>query len=176
MSQPFKPLATMSTMSDSLENTLAAAERRAVENTRKALAYMEQYGIRPEGRVQPFLPPETRATTIDVLPYAHKTRQRVSYETAPGEFSALCPFSGLPDYGTVTISYVPGSHFLELKSLKYYLISWRTIGAAQEDITAYLYEDLRRHLPDAEELTVTTKYNVRGGIETVCRCTSDDQR
>ena len=106
----------------------------------------------------------------------HAARQVVVYETEPGEFSALCPFSGLPDFGTLRIEYVPGSDVLELKSLKYYLISWRHVGAAQEDITALVYDDLRRHLPDAEHLVVTTVYNVRGGINTTCTVDSRTQR
>ena len=70
---------------------------------------------------------------------------------------------------------MPGSWILELKSLKYYLLSWRGIGAAQEDITAFLFEDLRRHLGDAEYLVVRTEYNVRGGIRTVCAVDSRTQ-
>ncbi len=97
------------------------------------------------------------------------------YETEPGEFSALCPFSGLPDSGTVRIEYVPGSWLVELKSLKYYLLSWRHIGAAQEDVTALLFEDLARHLEDPHRLVVTTDYTVRGGIHTVCSVDSRDQ-
>jgi 7-cyano-7-deazaguanine reductase len=76
----------------------------------------------------------------------------------------------------VRIEYVPGSWLLELKSLKYYLLSWRHIGAAQEDITAVVYEDLQRILADSEYLTVTTDYNVRGGIHTVCTVDSRQQR
>ena len=85
-----------------------------------------------------------------------------------GEFSALCPFSGLPDYGTLRVEYIPGSWILELKSLKYYIISWRNIGAAQEDITAYVYEDILRVLENPESLKITTIYNIRGGINTTC--------
>ena len=94
----------------------------------------------------------------------------------PGEFSALCPFSGLPDFGMVRIEYVPGSWLVELKSLKYYLLSWRHVGAAQEDITALIFEDLAAHLENARRLVVTTDYNVRGGIHTVCTVDSDAQR
>lgn len=144
----------------------------ALENTRKALEHMERYGIQPEGEVRPFLPPESRRQEIDRMPYEHNARQVVTYETEPGEFTALCPFSGLPDFGTVRIEYVPGSWVLELKSLKYYLMSWREIGAAQEDITAFIFEDFQRHVEDAEYLVVTTDYNVRGGIHTVCRIDS----
>lgn len=148
----------------------------AIENTRRALEHMERYGIEPEGEVRPFLPPEARRKEIDRMPYEHDARQVVTYETAPGEFTALCPFSGLPDFGTVRIEYVPGSWVLELKSLKYYLMSWREIGAAQEDITAFLFEDLKGHLEDPEYLVVSTDYNVRGGIHTVCRIDSREPR
>ena len=110
------------------------------------------------------------------MPYRHEAQQTVVYATEAGEFSALCPFSGLPDFGTVRIEYVPNSWLLELKSLKYYLLSWRNVGAAQEDITAYLYEDLAQHLEDSDHLVVTTDYNVRGGIHTVCTVDSRTQR
>jgi 7-cyano-7-deazaguanine reductase len=64
---------------------------------------------------------------------------------------------------------------LELKSLKYYLVSYRNIGAAQEDITAYIYQDLERMLEEYYHLVVETVYNVRGGINTTCIIDSDEQ-
>lgn len=154
---------------------LDALQEEALRHTRQSLEHMARYGIRPEGRVLLFLPPEARQREIHRMPYAHAARQVVAYETEAGEFSALCPFSGLPDFGTVRIEYVPGSWLLELKSLKYYLLSWRHVGAAQEDITALLYEDLMRELGDPDYLVVTTDYNVRGGIHTVCTVDSRAQ-
>ena len=154
---------------------LDAFHREALENTRASLAHMARYGIEPEGRVALFLPPDARQAEVHRMPYAHAARQRVVYTTEPGEFTALCPFSGLPDSGTVRIEYVPGSWLLELKSLKYYLMSWRHIGAAQEDITALLFEDLMGWLDDPDRLVVTTDYTVRGGIHTVCTVDSREQ-
>lgn len=147
---------------------LDEVRQRALRHTEQALAHMAKYGVEPEGRVELFLPPEARQREIHRLPYEHAARQVVVYETEAGEFTALCPFSGLPDFGVVRVEYVPGSWILELKSLKYYLLSWRQIGAAQEDITAMLYEDLMRDLEDPDYLVVTTVYNVRGGINTTC--------
>lgn len=152
-----------------------AAHMRASEHTERALAYMAQYGIRPEGQVRIFFPPEDRQMEIHRMPYPHTARQVVVYETESGEFTALCPFSGLPDFGVVRVEYVPGDWVLELKSYKYYLMSWREIGAAQEDITAFIFEDLMRHLPDADYVRVTTVYNVRGGINTTCTIDSREQ-
>ncbi len=149
--------------------------QRALDHTRASLEHMARYGIEPEGQVALFLPPEARQQEIHRMPYVHAARQVVTYTTEPGEFTALCPFSGLPDSGTVRIEYVPGAWLLELKSLKYYLMSWRHIGAAQEDITAVLFEDLMRHLEDPDRLVVTTDYTVRGGIHTVCAVDSRDQ-
>lgn len=147
----------------------------ASEHTEKALNYMAEYGVEPEGKVRPFLPPSERQQEIDRLPYEHEIRQKVVYETEAGEFSALCPFSGLPDYGTVRVEYVPGDWVLELKSLKYYFISWRDIGGAQEDVTAYIFGDLRDALENPEMLVVTTEYNVRGGINSTCTIDSREQ-
>jgi 7-cyano-7-deazaguanine reductase len=99
----------------------------------------------------------------------------VVYETETGEFSALCPFSGLPDFGVLRIEYVPNSWIVELKSLKYYILSWRNIGIAQEDVTSYIYEDLHKWLGDPHYLVVSTVYNVRGGIKTTCSIDSRKQ-
>ncbi|HLT47942.1 MAG TPA: preQ(1) synthase [Rubricoccaceae bacterium] len=157
------------------EEQIAALQEEALRHTRLSLEHMARHGVRPEGRVALFLPPEARQQEIHRLPYRHAARQVVVYETEPGEFSALCPFSGLPDFGTVRIEYVPGSWLVELKSLKYYLLSWRHVGQAQEDITAIVYEDLMRHLEDPDYLVVTTVYNVRGGINTTCTVDSRAQ-
>ena len=154
---------------------LAVLQEQALEHTRRSLDHMAERGIRPEGRFGLFLPPDTRQQEIHRLPYLHKARQVVVYETEPGEFTALCPFSGLPDYGILRIEYVPGRWILELKSLKYYMLSWRNIGAAQEDLTAYIYDDVLRHLDDPDYLKVETLYNVRGGIRTTCTIDSRTQ-
>ena len=154
---------------------LAAMEERAVEHTRTALAYMKEYGVEPEGNVRPFLPPSERQTEIQRLPYEQDERQTVVYETEPGEFTALCPFSGLPDFGTLRIEYIPGDWIVELKSLKYYIVSWRGIGAAQEDLTPLIFQDLMRHLENPDYLVVSTEYNVRGGINTTCTVDSREQ-
>jgi len=149
--------------------------RTAGEYTQEALDYMAEYGVEPEGHVRPFFPPSERQQEIKRLPYEHAVRQAVTYETEPGEFSALCPFSGLPDSGVVRVEYVPGDWIVELKSLKYYLISWRDIGVTQEDVTAYIFGDLHDALANPERLIVTTEYNVRGGINTTCTVDSREQ-
>ena len=83
------------------------------------------------------------------------------------EFTSVCPKTGLPDFGEIRITYVPGDRCIELKSLKYYITSYRSVGIFQEHATAKIAEDLFRVL-QPRQLTVTTIYNTRGGFDTTC--------
>ena len=88
--------------------------------------------------------------------------------TETQEFSAVCPFSGLPDFAYLKIEYFPsGGKCIELKSLKYYIISFRQVGIFQEEATKRIYNDLSKVLA-VNELRVTTVYNTRGGFDTTC--------
>jgi len=91
--------------------------------------------------------------------------QRIKYETE--EFSAVCPFSGLPDIAKVEIEYIPDKKIVELKSLKYYFTSFRNVGIYQEAVTDRIFTDLN-NLLEAEFLSVKTVYNIRGGILATC--------
>jgi 7-cyano-7-deazaguanine reductase len=82
----------------------------------------------------------------------------------------VCPYSGLPDYATLTIRYTPSDRCVELKSLKYYVTSFRNVGIFQEHATARIAEDLFRVLAP-RRLVVATRYNVRGGFDTTCTVT-----
>ena len=88
--------------------------------------------------------------------------------TETEEFSAVCPFSGLPDYSYLKIEYFPeGGKCVELKSLKYYIISFRNVGIYQEAATKRIYDDLKILL-NTNKLQITTIYNTRGGFDTTC--------
>ena len=91
--------------------------------------------------------------------------QLVEYYT--NEFSAVCPFSGLPDFAKVTIRYIPASKIVELKSLKYYFISFRNVGIYQEKATDRIFKDIYKLLKP-KYLLVETIYNTRGGIDSKC--------
>ena len=89
-------------------------------------------------------------------------------KTETNEFSAVCPFSGLPDIARVKIEYFPtGGKCIELKSLKYYFTSFRNVGIYQEAVTKRIYDDLSSILKTIK-IQITTIYNIRGGIKTVC--------
>ena len=118
-----------------------------------------------EGRTIPFVSPgHIDVAVLETFAYDGPDQDIV---TETDEFSAVCPYSGLPDYATLTISYTPGTSCIELKSLKYYITSYRNVGIFQEHATARIAEDLFRVLAP-KRLSVRTLYNVRGGFETTC--------
>ena len=81
------------------------------------------------------------------------------------EFTAVCPWTDLPDFGALTIKYVPDRACVELKSLKYYLMSYAGVGIVQEHAANRMLEDLVACCRPAR-MEVTLDYNVRGGLHT----------
>ena len=109
-------------------------------------------------------PAKIRTDILDTFPYKGE-KQFIEYSTK--EFSAVCPFSGLPDIATLTVEYIPNKLCLELKSFKLYLVSFRNIGIYQEDATNRIFKDLHKKLKP-KYLKLTTIYNTRGGIDSKC--------
>jgi len=85
-------------------------------------------------------------------------------EFSSPELTCICPMTGQPDFATVTITFVPDQHLVELKSLKLYLWTFRDVGAFHEDITNRILDDLVAAVAP-RRMTVHTLWNVRGGIK-----------
>jgi len=81
------------------------------------------------------------------------------------EFTAICPKTGLPDFGTIYIKYCPDEHCLELKSLKEYFFFYRNVGIFHENVTNKILEDIVKAC-NPRWVKIKIVYNVRGGIET----------
>jgi len=81
------------------------------------------------------------------------------------EFTSVCPKTGQPDFGTITIRYIPDLQCVELKSLKYYLQSFRNEGIFYENITNRILDDLVAVL-QPRWLAVEASFTPRGGITT----------
>ncbi|MDD5556122.1 MAG: preQ(1) synthase [bacterium] len=123
-----------------------------------------------EGRTWDILPETAIGTNLlETHPFRSGlptgVEEKVHIETE--EFSAVCPFSGLPDIAKVVIDYVPGDRIVELKSLKYYFVSFRNVGIYQEMATKRIYGDLR-NLLNPNRLFVKTVYRTRGGMDVTC--------
>ncbi len=119
-----------------------------------------------EGRIFDYeSPDQIRTDFLETFDF-DSPDQYIKTETA--ELIAACPFSGLPDVGRLIIEYYPeGGKCIELKSLKYYVVSFRNVGLFQEGVTQRIYKDLTATLA-TNRLKVTTIYNTRGGFDTTC--------
>lgn len=101
---------------------------------------------------------------LEAIPFAYpESETEVVYET--DEFTCVCPWTGLPDFGTITISYMPDKTLIELKSLKYYLTSYRNVGIIQEHAVNKILNDLAK-LIEPYSMLVEAEYRERGGIRT----------
>jgi 7-cyano-7-deazaguanine reductase len=126
-----------------------------------------------EGQTLEFDGPERiNPTGLETFPY-EGPKQWVEYKTQ--EFSAVCPFSGLPDFGELVIEYIPRAKCVELKSLKYYLLSYRNVGIYQEHAAARLFQDIEKLL-EPQFLKITLTYQTRGGIDTTCKVSTEDSK
>lgn len=91
--------------------------------------------------------------------------RKTEIEIDTDEFTAVCPFSGLPDFGSVIVRYIPDKKCVELRSFKYYLLSYRTVGIFYEHLVNRVLDDLVK-VCEPLEMTVEADYTPRGGIKT----------
>ncbi len=100
---------------------------------------------------------------LKVIPYQYP-RRKIDVELTTSEFTCLCPFSGLPDFATLTIKYIPAVKLIELKSLKYYLYAFRNVKVYNEHAINKILEDLKQTL-NPREILVVGEFTSRGGIK-----------
>lgn len=91
--------------------------------------------------------------------------QGYEIETVVPEFTSVCPKTGLPDFGKLTIRYVPGDVCFELKSFKLYILAYRNLGIFYENAVNRILRDLVDAL-QPESITVIGDFTPRGGIST----------
>ena len=126
---------------------------------RKSMRHPELTLLNRNPTVYPDSPDRAR---LEAFPNAFPARPYQIRFDCP-EFTALCPITGQPDFGTLTIDYSPGRLCLESKSLKLYLFSFRNHPAFHEEVVNRILEDLVKLLKP-RHLKVTGRFNPRGGI------------
>jgi 7-cyano-7-deazaguanine reductase len=118
-------------------------------------------------KTAPFEGPEAiDASCLDCFEYEYAdapSGRNMEIVTTTNEFTSVCPFSGLPDFGTVTISYSPDRLCLELRSLKYYLMSYRNVGIWYEHLVNRMLEDLVAACAP-RKMHIEIACNTRGGL------------
>jgi len=107
---------------------------------------------------------EQRTSILETFDNPHTDRDYTIEIVAP-EFTSVCPRTGQPDFGELTITYVPDRHCIELKSLKHYLQSFRNQGIFYEDVTNCILNELVACL-SPREMTIVARFSPRGGIST----------
>jgi 7-cyano-7-deazaguanine reductase len=96
------------------------------------------------------------------FPNPNPKRDYTIIHVAP-EFTSVCPVTGQPDFGTITLEYIADKLCVELKSYKFYLQSFRNNGIYFEAVTNRILNDLDEILKP-RYIKITAKFNTRGGI------------
>jgi 7-cyano-7-deazaguanine reductase len=101
---------------------------------------------------------------IDPIDYQYHDKRDVDIIIRQPEFTSVCPMTGMPDFGRITIQYIPDSKIVELKSLKYYLMQYRNVGIFYEHVVNRILDDLVAMLKP-KSMKVTGDFTTRGGID-----------
>ena len=102
---------------------------------------------------------------LEIVDNEYSDRDYVINISIP-EFNCVCPKTGLPDFGTIKINYVPKKHIVELKSLKLYIVKFRNIGIFHEHVTNQIMDDFIKSC-HPKTIEVIGDFNLRGGIKTI---------
>src|SRR5262252_8863688 len=111
---------------------------------------------------------------LDTFDYEYPVR-RLEINFTSSEFTAICPFSDCPDFGTLKIRYVPNRRSIELESLKLYINSFREVKIFHEHVVNRILEDFVAAC-DPLEFHIEGDFNLRGNIKTVVRATYRKER
>jgi len=99
----------------------------------------------------------------EIETWPNQYRMGYEIEISTPEFTSVCPKTGLPDHGTITVRYVPDKRCLELKSLKMYWLAYRNLGIFQENAVNRMLDDIVK-ATKPRSATVTGEFTPRGGV------------
>ncbi len=107
---------------------------------------------------------EPKFSDLEVVENAYSDRDYEINVSIP-EFNAVCPKTGLPDFGTIYITYTPDKYIVELKSLKLYIVKFRNFGIFHEHVTNKILDDFSAACKP-KKISVKGDFSPRGGIKT----------
>ncbi len=102
---------------------------------------------------------------LEAMEYRYAGVRDIEIVIEQPEFTSVCPMTGLPDFGSITVAYCPADRIVELKSLKYYFLQYRNHGIFYEHVVNRILEDLVAVLAP-KRISVTGTFSPRGGIRT----------
>jgi 7-cyano-7-deazaguanine reductase len=110
---------------------------------------------------------ETKLPRLEVWPNQYSRNYEITVVVP--EYTSVCPKTGLPDFGTLTIRYIPDRTCVELKSLKYYLLGYRNLGIFYENAVNQILDDLVAACRP-RWMSVKGEFNTRGGMRSIVEC------
>jgi 7-cyano-7-deazaguanine reductase len=99
------------------------------------------------------------------MDYQYQNQRDIDIVIQQPEYTSVCPMTGLPDVGCITITYRPYNKIIELKSLKFYLLQYRNVGIFYEHVVNRILEDLVAVLAP-KYMEITADFTARGGMTT----------
>lgn len=117
--------------------------------------------LRP--KTSPESPDTITRDMLIAIDYGYRLSRDIRICIKQPEYTSVCPMTGLPDVGCITITYVPDAKIIELKSLKYYLLQYRNVGIFYEHVVNRILEDLTAAL-EPKWMEITGDFTARGGI------------
>ena len=110
-------------------------------------------------------PDTVSAEVLEPMDYQYSNIRDIEINISQPEFTSVCPMTGLPDFGKISIKYIPSDRIIELKSLKYYLLQYRNAGIFYEHLVNRILDDLVKVLAP-KQIEVRGEFSARGGITT----------
>lgn len=111
-------------------------------------------------------PSSVKTDLLQPIEYAYKSSRSIDIIIKQPEYTSVCPMTGLPDNGCITIRYRPDETIIELKSLKYYLLQFRNVGMFYEHVVNKILDDLV-HVLKPLRMEVTGEFTPRGGVSSI---------
>lgn len=124
------------------------------------------------GRSEATIPKSPSAGILET--FANPARRSYWIRFQSADFTSLCPITGQADFAEIQIDYQPGRRCLETKSLKFYLASYRSERAFNEEVANRILDDLVRAC-NPRRMTVQTEFASRGGISLTINATYPDE-
>ena len=110
-------------------------------------------------------PDTVKIDLLTIIDYEYKKVRDIDITIQQPEFTSVCPMTGLPDFGCITIRYIPNNKIVELKSLKFYMLQYRNVGIFYEHVVNNILNDLVEVL-NPKWMEVAGNFTARGGITT----------
>ena len=113
---------------------------------------------------------EPHKNDLEIVPNEYADKEYEVNVSIP-EFNCVCPRTGLPDFATIKINYIPNQYIVELKSLKLYIVKFRNMGIFHESATNKIFNDFKNACKP-NKIEVIGEFSARGGISTVVKVNS----